>query len=321
MYLVSFGLALILSFAKLLYCKKTTVSNGRIAFSRFLNSGNVELFSMLPDGRDLKQLTFSNVFNSAEPVVNAHPFYSKDGKHIAFTSTRTTNANIFIMGSDGTGVKQVTSGSGQSEVPSINPDMTRIAFSGSRNGSSFEIFTINIDGTDLKQLTFNNCTNDGPKYTPDGKYIIFSSDMNGKGVPRNRDIYIMDAHTGQNLRRITYGMDNRFSRSISPDGKEIVFSSTKNNVGNLYIVAIDGKGLKRITNSAGYGAGFEPLPGWPVFNGAITPVWSPDGKKIAYADNSKGNYMIYELDLCKRTTKELTRKHEDLSIGWQPVLK
>ena len=297
--------------------------NGRIAFSRVTGKGkgNIELFSMLANGQDLRQLTFSDSLNYSIPVFNAHPYFSADGKYITFTSNRTGNANIFIMNSDGTGIKQVTSGIGQSEVPSFSPDGTKIAFSGSRNGSTFEIFTISVNGTSENQLSCTNSTNDGPKYTPDGKHIIFSSDMNGTGYPRNRDIYVMDAQNGQNLRRITFGMDNRFARSISPDGKVIVFSSTKNNVGNLYVVNFDGKGLKKITSSTGNGSGYSPLPGWPVFNGAITPVWSPDGKYIAYADNSNGIYNIYVLDRRRERIEQLTHYWNDLSIGWQSISK
>lgn len=302
------------------YCKQPKKWNGKIAFSRVMKNGNVELFNMLPNGRDVNQLTFSYGSNSSATVVNTHPFYSSNGKYIAFTSTRTKIPNIFIMKSEGTEVRQVTNGNGSSEVPSFSPDGKTIAFSGTRNGSSFEIFTISVDGTNLKQLTFTNSTNDGPKFTPDGKYIVFSSDMNGCGTPRNRDIYIMDALTGKNVRRITYGMDNRFSRSISPDGKKIVFSSTKNNVGNLYIVNINGKGLKKITNSPGNGTGFSPLPGWPVFNGAITPVWSPDGTCIAYADNSEGNYSVYKLILCRGKVTRLIFSGNDISLGWQPII-
>lgn len=303
-------------------CSAIKKFNGNIAFSRVMDNGNVEIFTMSPDGKNLKQLTFNENLNG--PIVNAHPSYSPDGKHVAYTSTRNGDANIFIMNADGSNSYQVVKKLLYSEVPSFSPDGKRIAFSGNKNGT-FEIFTINIDGTGLKQLTFNNATNDGPKYTPDGKHIVFSSDVNGTGNPRNRDLYTMDAETGKNLRRITFGMDNRFARSISPNGKRIVFSSTENNIGNLYFVNIDGTGLKRITNSSGNGSGYSPIPGWPVFNGAVTPAWSPDGKYIVYADNSRGNYRIYKIKLDKSANRlqkiELTNRHNDLSIGWQPLMK
>lgn len=314
-----FGLCLSFILARYSLCHVNRKINGKIAFSRVMNTGNIELFEMTSDGKHVKQLTFSEKFNSQTPIVNAHPNFSPDGNYIAFTSTRNGNANIFVMKSNGLNVQQVTRGSGYSEVPAFSPDGKRIAFSGNRNGT-FEIFTINVNGTGLNQLTINNSTNDGPKYTPDGKSIVFSSDVNGSGNPRNRDLYIMESATGGKLRRLTYGMDNRFSRSISPDGKRIVFSSTKNNVGNLFIVNIDGSNLKQITNVTGSGSGYSPLPDWPVFNGAVTPAWSPNGKEIVFADNSSGEYRIYKMNLSNGFKyKQLTSNGNDLSIGWQSI--
>lgn len=311
-----FNLCLSFILARYSLCHVNKKLNGKIAFSRVMNTGNIEIFEMTSDGKHVKQLTFSD---SQTSIVNLHSSFSPDGKYIAFTSTRNVNANIFIMKSDGSNVQQVTRDSGNSEVPAFSPDEKRIAFSGSRGGS-YEIFTINVDGTGLKQLTFNNATNDGPKYTPDSKSIVFSSDVNGSGNPRNRDLYIMEAVTGNKLRRITYGMDNRFARSISPDGKRIVFSSTENNVGNLFIVNIDGSNLKQITNVIGSGSGYSPLPGWPIVNGAITPAWSPNGKEIVFADNSSGDYRIYKMKLSEGFKyKQLTSNGNDLSIGLQPV--
>ena len=315
---------LVFALAKFSLYQVIKKSNGKIAFSRVIKSGNVELFNMNPNGKHIKQLTFSKNNSSQASIVNAHPSFSPDGNFIAFTSTRNGNPNIFIMGSDGSDARQVTRDSGYSEVPSFSPNGRRIAFSGSRGGS-FQIFTINVNGTGLKQLTYNNATNDGPKYTPDGKYIVFSSDVNGSGSPRNRDLYIMDAYNGNNLRQITYGMDNRFGRSLSPDGKQIVFSNTIDNVGNLFIVNIDGSDLKQVTNVIGNGYGFSPLPGWPVFNGAVTPAWSPNGKEIVFADNSSGEYRINKMILKNHSNcyqyEQMTSKGNDLSIGWQPVLK
>lgn len=305
-------------------CGKNTKINGKIAFSQVPETGNINLFSILPDGNGLTQLTNSKLKNSNETIINAHPSFSSDGKYMAFTSTKNGNPSIYMMRVGSNTTQQVTPANVIGEVPSFSPDGQRIAFSGNKDGS-FEIFTINIDGTDLKQLTFNNSTNDGPKYTPDGKYIVFSSDVNGTGTPKNRDLYMMSASSGKRLKRITYGMDNRFSRSLSPDGKRIVFSSTKDNVGNLFIVNINGKGMQQISNVTGNGSGFSPLKGWPLFNGAITPAWSPDGKYIAYADNSNGKYSIYKMyvkgKLTSQVVERLTFQNNDISVGWQSILK
>ncbi len=62
--------------------------------------------------------------------------------------------------------------------------------------------------------------------------------------------------------------------SISPDGKEIAFSYK----GDIYKVPVNGGQAKQITMHEAYD---------------YMPVWSPDGKNIAFASDRNGNFDIY----------------------------
>ena len=75
--------------------------------------------------------------------------------------------------------------------------------------------------------------------------------------------------------------------AISPDGKVIVFTYK----GAIYKVAAKGGKAVAMTN-----------------NTAIDykPVWSPDGKFIAYASNRHGNFDIYIVGATGGTPKRLT---------------
>ena len=64
--------------------------------------------------------------------------------------------------------------------------------------------------------------------------------------------------------------------SISPDGKTVVFSYK----GNLYTVSSDGGEAKQLTTHQAYD---------------YAPVWSPDGKTIAFASDRFGNFDIYTI--------------------------
>ena len=61
---------------------------------------------------------------------------------------------------------------------------------------------------------------------------------------------------------------------ISPDGKEIAFCYK----GDIYKVAVNGGEAVRLTTQPTY---------------ETQPVWSPDGKQIAFASDRKGNYDVY----------------------------
>ena len=57
---------------------------------------------------------------------------------------------------------------------------------------------------------------------------------------------------------------------LSPDGKKLVFTSLKDGDLDIYVMNIDGSGLKQLTHQLGYDGG---------------PWWSPDGKRIVYRAN------------------------------------
>src|SRR5689334_12215770 len=63
--------------------------------------GNAEIYSMNPDGTDVKNLT-NNPSGDGIPMTNA------DGDVITFASGRTGNLDIFKMHLDGTGQTDIT---------------------------------------------------------------------------------------------------------------------------------------------------------------------------------------------------------------------
>lgn len=75
--------------------------------------------------------------------------------------------------------------------------------------------------------------------------------------------------------------------SISPDGKQIVFSYK----GDLYKVDAGGGSATALTLSEGHD---------------FMPVWSPDGKSIAFASDRYGNYDVYIMPSEGGAAKRLT---------------
>ena len=74
---------------------------------------------------------------------------------------------------------------------------------------------------------------------------------------------------------------------ISPDGKEIAFCYK----GDIYKVPVGGGQAVQLTTQPSY---------------ECNPVWSPDGKKIAFASDRKGNLDVFVMPSNGGAAKQLT---------------
>jgi Tol biopolymer transport system component len=83
---------------------------GRLAFGVTGAGGNVDIWTALPNGHDLRRLTTSSAFDSC-------PAYSPDGSHIAFCSNRTGAYEIWTMDRHGGDQHAITSLGGRALFP------------------------------------------------------------------------------------------------------------------------------------------------------------------------------------------------------------
>lgn len=105
-------------------------------------------------------------------------------------------------------------------------------------------------------------------------------------------------------------MESIRSPNISPDGKHIIFTrgwiDKKNDRSrsNLWIVDIEGKRVRELTHG-----------NWRDFS----PVWSPDGKKIAFLSDRDETTQIHVMWLDTREVAQLTHlDRSPESLRWSP---
>jgi TolB protein len=118
------------------------------------------IWLMDADGSNLRQLTTPTDRPRARDDSDIEPAWSFNGKWIAFSRqhpvAREWQRDIFIVRSDGNGLRQLTSHVRQNTMPAWSPDGTRIAFVSDRAHRDLgDIYVMKADGAGQKRLTRN----------------------------------------------------------------------------------------------------------------------------------------------------------------------
>ena len=282
------------------YCQTAVVTpvseieNGRIAYEVFGTT-----FAVNEDGTNQAQLPPGGAFLS----------WSPDGTRLLYNRDPSTDIGfdqeIFLMNADGSTNRQVTSNAWSEYRASWSPDGKRIIFERLVNSSDIGIYTMNVDGTNETRLTAPDVIATDASFSPDGTKIVYTV---------GTEIFVMNAD-GTNPTQLT--SSGEFFQSIepswSPDGLHIVFASNRLGFGNeIWRMTATGDSLVKLTSEAD----LEHR----------TPVYSPDGTKIAFSrqisvDNSYRE--IYSKPLFGGASQRLTvtfQQSNAESPSWQSVL-
>jgi tricorn protease len=200
------------------------------------------------------------------------PSISADGKVIVFehdfgvwkldvATRKTAPIKLEIAAETQENLVEIRDFNSQADDYDVAPSGRRIALS-----IHGEIFTAPTEEGDLHQITDSPARDKEPLYSPDGKSIAFISDRSGR-----EELYIAAADGIGEPQKITNIDALKFSFAWSPNSKEIAFTASDNKL-RKYLV--DSKQTTELSSSK--------------FGNIGAPVWSPDGKWIAF---SKPDYV------------------------------
>jgi Tol biopolymer transport system component len=149
----------------------------------------------------------------------------------------------------------------------------------------------------------------GPAFASGGGRLVLA--LHAVGSQEPAEAYLASAAVdGSDVREITQPPEGAIaadgSPSVSPDGKTIAFArAIPGESPRIYLVAIDGSGLRRLTqgNSA-----------------EIQPVWSPDGTHIAFsrADGEHFDLFVAGADGSAPVQLTHTELADEDSCTWSP---
>ncbi len=221
--------------------------------------------------------------------------FSQSTERIFYSSFTPQDWDIYISKNAGQSFEKFTSHPSLDYDAVISPDGIWVVFTSERSGIP-QLYIKAVDGNDTPGLLItSNSFQDQATFSPDGSQIAFVASHED-----NSEIYLMDfkpdtiqdISVAENLTNHTGG---DFRPAFSPDGKQIAFSSDRGHtivphpqfsfarqrIGDIYILNIPDKKVKRLTD----------VNSWDG-----SPVWSPDGSKIYFYSGRNGENSIFQMN-------------------------
>lgn len=141
--------------------------------------------------------------------------FSPDEKQIAFNDRQSGKPEIYIINTDGTGLKQVTFSHGHSSYnPSWSPDGKYIVYYFEKGDRKDQIHIMNADGTGDRNITNDTLNNYFPNWAGTNK-IVYSQDK-----------YAFTIKADGTDKKPFMNIESFYTR-VSPDGKMIAYVDQK----------------------------------------------------------------------------------------------
>ena len=167
--------------------------------------------------------------------------------------------------------------------PSFAPDGGRVAID-ITDGTQADVWIYEWARDTLSRLTFDGTDDQRPAWTPDGRRIAFVSKRGDKST---FNVYWQRSDGTGDVQRLTESKNQQMTGSWHPSGKFFAFSeATSGNSSDLMILPMEGD------ETTGWKPG-SPTAFLQTPQNEGSPMFSPDGRWIAYLSNETGRTEVF----------------------------
>ncbi|MCP5096858.1 MAG: hypothetical protein GY943_15010, partial [Chloroflexi bacterium] len=199
--------------------------------------GDWGMFVSALDGHFQRMITPMNLETDYKEGV-----WSPDNTQMALMSDQDGSEQLFVVGSDGTGVERFTFNEDRADDPAWS-SLGEIAYEGVINSRTSIYIKPELNARTAVEIALGDSTAT-PAWSPDGTQLAFEVRAGDEW-----QIWIAD-RDGANPRQITTEGDINQRPAWSPDGQQLVFYSNLDNPSgfDIWTLDLESDNLERITN-------------------------------------------------------------------------
>ena len=271
-----------------------TRNSGRIIFSSYM-SGNWQIWSIDPDGRNLTQLT-----HIQEEL--HYPAWSPVGHRFACSSNE---RDIWIV-KPGNKPQKLQNLPSNCNHPAWSPNGDKIAFvcyTFDNRKEDSDIWIADLNKGAVQKLMKQDNIQSFPAWSPDGKSIVFTSGYRVSSSKIIEALWLVNSD-GTNPRPLISNEFYNIQPAWSPNGKMIAFASSRSGNMDIWVVNKDGRNARQLTFDKSYDA---------------DPSWSPDGTKMCFTSTRSGQMEIWVMDSDGKSPRQLTGLSGSQAESMQPL--
>lgn len=219
--------------------------------------------------------------------------------------------DLWTMQPDGSGLTNITNTVGVDADAHWSPDGSRITFVSNRSGD-YDIYVMRPDGSQVRKLTSSPANETYPTWSPNGRRIAYITERG-----RRPEIMVMRAD-GRKKRSLGSFSGSIWGVQWSPVAPSLVFVHESSIEGNYGYNDDEDLLLLNVRTGKGRVLADADVP-------EVDPVWSPDGRFIAYGryyckGSSCENSEIVKIrpDGSDLTRITRTPRFEEADPAWSP---
>lgn len=256
-------------------------------------AGSHEIYLMMPDGKQVKRLTFSHTADTKQYLA-----WQPHGRNLLFMNGTGTRGDIREITIPNGTIRILQTQIADYHALTWSADGGHYLFSASYTEAYRSIYQVDHTSGQSEKIVDIGRSVYHPEPLAHPKIFLLSTAMENGTL----GLYRYESATGDLAVIIDDIPDSESDPTPSPNGQQMAYTNFQEGKSEIYVLDIEsGKAIN--------------LTAYDTY--AFNPQWSPDGQWLYYTTNVDGNFEIYRMHPDGSTKENLTQHPaDDLDFTW-----